>query len=168
MLLHPQKSLNKMNKLKLFTASLLTISLISSCSPVDIDFQKENLIQPEDFFASSYEKYGIYYFQEECPMCKYTLPFITDYLKKVHRNRDKYELKEIYFIDAYVTPLNKFNADAGFDIFLSDQIGVTDIKDVYTVGYPLLYIIENISDVNTIVDIKIGKAAVTEYIKTIW
>ena len=164
--MHLQKLLNNMTKLKLLITSITTITLISSCAP--IDYQKENLIGTEDFFSSEYNKYGVYYFHETCPMCVDTLPYITDYLNKIQRKRDRYELKEIYFIDAKNTPLNRFDAELGQDVFLQDQIGVTDINDVYTIGYPLLYIVEKISNVNTIVDIKIGKSSVTEYIKTIW
>ena len=154
-----------MKKTKLINISLLTLTLLSSCGQKD--FTKTNLIKPEDFFVSSYSKYGVYYFQENCPMCVDTLPFITEYLNKTQRNRDKYELKEIYFIDAEQTPLNRFDI-SDRTLFLENQIGVSNYKDVLTMGYPLLYIVENIDGLNTIVDIKIGKAATTEYIKTIW
>lgn len=154
-----------MKKARLINISLLSLILLSSCGQKD--FAKENLIKPEDFFLSEYSKYGVYYFQEDCPMCAETLPFITEYLNKIERKRDKYDLKEIYFIDAEQTPLNRFDI-SDRNLFLDNQIGVTNYNDVLTIGYPLLYIVENIEGLNTIVDIKIGKAATTEYIKTIW
>lgn len=154
-----------MKKEKLLLTSLLTFTLISSCSPKD--FTQQNLIGLEDFFTQQESSYGVYYFSEDCPMCKDTLPFINEYLAKVERNKYKYTLKNIYFIDAKVTPIEKdLNEDR--ENFLLSQIGVTKVEDLLTLGYPLLYIVENQNDVNTLIDIKIGRAAVTDYIKTIW
>lgn len=155
-----------MNKTKLLITTLISLTLLSSCGPKD--YTKSNLIGAEDFFASKETKYGVYYFKTECPSCEETLPFVNDYLAKLEKNKDKYDLKNIYFIDAEITPLNLFDKEQGYEVFLQSQIGVTSLQGVYQIGYPLLYIVEKVDNVNTIIDVKIGGRATRDYIKSIW
>ena len=155
-----------MNKFKFLTFTLATLTILSSC--VQKDYYQTNLIKPEDFFAGEETKYGVYYYSENCPMCKESYPYIEKYLNKVERNSKNKELKNIYFIDAVTTPIEKYVESQDFNLFLETQIGVTNYKDVLQVGYPLLYIVGKIENVNTIIDIKIGKKALTDYISTIW
>ena len=154
-----------MKKSIFINISLLTFTLLSSCG--EKDYAKNNLINPEDFFTRTEEKYGVYYFSENCPMCQESEPYIIEYLNKLQRDSSK-ELKNIYFIDASTTPIEKYVDSGDYSLFLETQIGITDYNDLLQVGYPLLYIVEKIEQTNTLIDIKIGRTALTNYIKEIW
>lgn len=156
-----------MKKTKYITIGLATITFLSSCG--QIDYAKNNLIKPEDFFNQSQNLYGVYYFSESCPMCVDTLPYIETYLNKLSKQEDLYnKLENIYFIDAMVTPIERYTESEDRNAFLYAQIGVTDYNDLLQIGYPLLYIVQNVNEVKTIQDIKIGRKAIIDYITTIW
>jgi hypothetical protein len=83
---------------------------------------------------------------------------ITDlFFKFKFDSTDLYnKLENIYFIDAMVTPIERYTESEDRNAFLYTQIGVTDYNDLLQIGYPLLYIVQNVNEVKTIQDIKIG------------
>ena len=147
--------------------SLTTLLFLSSCGPVD--YSKSNLITPEDFFNQSENYYGVYYFSETCPMCEESLPYINEYLNRLSKiDYSTGTIENIYFIDAIATPIDRYVQENDFTAFYNSQIGVTDYTQVTQVGYPILYIVQNVNEVKTLVDVKIGKKQLTDYISSIW
>lgn len=157
-----------MKSKKLLVIPLLLTSILASCGD---GYKYVNEIKDVDFFNQKESSYGVYYYSENCPNCVNTLPYINQYIDKAKSNPDNYEIKNIYFIDAKKTPLQRLVDRTTSDLkglLRQITVGATTLDMVYQIGYPILYVVSNVESINTVTSIAIGEAEVTSFIKSIW
>lgn len=152
---------------KINLIALLSLILLSSCAPTD--HSESNLIDLEGFFNGKENRYGVYYFSENCPNCVNTKPYINKYLDKIAaKPQQNFYLENIYFVDALVTPIHRYQGGLNKETYKTVTIGVDNINTLTTMGYPELFIVEKVNNKNVVVDVKVGEKETTDFIKSIW
>lgn len=155
-----------MKKFGKFILCLLPSILLIGCNSADIR-QEKLTIKNEDFFSQKESIYGVYYFKESCPNCVGAKEYINAYLDKIDSGKDL-PLDNIYFIDSEVKSFDKFADNYPYENYKEYVIGLKNYEDITVIGYPQLFIVAEVDNVNTIIDVYLGESAITTYIKSNW
>lgn len=155
-----------MKKIGKFILCLLPSILLIGCNSSDTR-QEKLTIKNEDFFSQKESIYGVYYFDEGCSKCVGTKKYINAYLDKIDSGKDL-PLDNIYFIDSKVESFDISDDNYPYENYKEYVIGLKNYEDITVVGYPELFIVAEVDNVKTIIDIYIGEKAITTYIKSTW
>lgn len=157
-------------KLSLFSSLLCLFSCDTSYEDTKgrsydeyVQYQLDSTDFMNQFFSMEDDLYGIYMYGTTCPYCESIKGAVFDYLDNNESNEMKLYIFDRGSNDSYATYFKTTPSGYTTDELAEEMIGATSIDELYYIGVPSLYVIED----GALVEYYIGSTTIGDYLTSL-